>query len=100
SGFEDVDHPINFNVGQISGGDWPSSVPSWCEIACVPRSIQGSSRHRPGKRSRNICGTRASLGAVRTVACHVWSEPVSSPQDIDSKKAEKPKRCSARPTGM
>ena len=33
SGFEDVNHPINFNVGQISGGDWPSSVPSWCEIA-------------------------------------------------------------------
>src|SRR5699024_4734715 len=32
-GFGDVDHPINFNVGQISGGDWPSSVPSWCELA-------------------------------------------------------------------
>lgn len=32
-GFEDVDHPINFNVGEISGGDWPSSVPSWCEIS-------------------------------------------------------------------
>src|SRR5699024_11499703 len=49
-------------------------------------SIQGSSRNRHGKRSRSICGTRASLGAVRTVACRVWSEPVSSPQDIDSKK--------------
>lgn len=32
-GFEDVEHPINFNVGEISGGDWPSSVPSWCEIS-------------------------------------------------------------------
>ena len=30
--FEDIDHPINFNVGMISGGDWPSSVPSWCEF--------------------------------------------------------------------
>lgn len=30
--FEDVDHPINFNIGMISGGDWPSSVPSWCEF--------------------------------------------------------------------
>ncbi|MCS5607594.1 MAG: ArgE/DapE family deacylase [Alphaproteobacteria bacterium] len=24
------DHPINFNVGKIQGGDWASSVPSWC----------------------------------------------------------------------
>ncbi|HEY8296033.1 MAG TPA: ArgE/DapE family deacylase [Micrococcaceae bacterium] len=30
--FEDLDHPINFNFGQIAGGDWPSSVPSWCEL--------------------------------------------------------------------
>lgn len=30
--FEDLDHPINFNVGQIRGGDWPSSVPAWCEF--------------------------------------------------------------------
>jgi len=25
-----VDHPLNLNVGKIQGGDWPSSVPSWC----------------------------------------------------------------------
>lgn len=30
--FADVDHPININIGMISGGDWPSSVPSWCEF--------------------------------------------------------------------
>ena len=30
--FEDVDRPINLNIGMISGGDWPSSVPSWCEF--------------------------------------------------------------------
>jgi acetylornithine deacetylase len=30
--FEDLDHPINFNFGQIIGGDWPSSVPAWCEF--------------------------------------------------------------------
>lgn len=30
--FEDLEHPINFNLGTISGGDWPSSVPAWCEI--------------------------------------------------------------------
>lgn len=31
-GFEDLDHPINFNIGGIAGGDWPSSVPAWCEF--------------------------------------------------------------------
>lgn len=30
--FEDLEHPINFNIGKIVGGDWPSSVPAWCEI--------------------------------------------------------------------
>ena len=25
-----VHHPLNLNVGKIVGGDWASSVPSWC----------------------------------------------------------------------
>ncbi|KFB08259.1 ArgE/DapE family deacylase [Nitratireductor basaltis] len=32
--FEDLEHPINFNVGKIEGGDWASSVPAWCRISC------------------------------------------------------------------
>ena len=28
--FHDHHHPVNFNVGKIAGGDWASSVPSWC----------------------------------------------------------------------
>lgn len=32
--FEDEDHPINLNIGKIDGGDWASSVPSWCNIDC------------------------------------------------------------------
>ncbi|MGE2730773.1 ArgE/DapE family deacylase [Mycolicibacterium vaccae] len=30
--FEDLEHPINLNVGKIQGGDWNSSVPAWCEL--------------------------------------------------------------------
>ena len=30
--FEDLEHPINVNFGGIVGGDWPSSVPAWCEF--------------------------------------------------------------------
>ncbi|GGE53419.1 acetylornithine deacetylase [Primorskyibacter flagellatus] len=32
--FEDVEHPINFNVGRIEGGDWASTVPAWCSFDC------------------------------------------------------------------
>ena len=32
--FEDEAHPINLNIGKIEGGDWASSVPSWCIIDC------------------------------------------------------------------
>src|ERR671913_1776158 len=32
--FEDDPHPINLNIGRIEGGDWASSVPSWCRIDC------------------------------------------------------------------
>ena len=28
--FDDLEQPINFNVGKIAGGDWASSVPAWC----------------------------------------------------------------------
>lgn len=28
--FADQDHPINFVLSKIVGGDWTSSVPSWC----------------------------------------------------------------------
>lgn len=31
-GFEDIDHPINMNIGIIEGGDWGSSVPAWCKF--------------------------------------------------------------------
>ena len=30
--FADAQKPITINVGKIKGGDWASSVPSWCEI--------------------------------------------------------------------
>ena len=28
--FEHLEHPINFVVSKIEGGDWTSSVPAWC----------------------------------------------------------------------
>jgi acetylornithine deacetylase len=47
--FAEVEHPINLNVGRIAGGDWPSSVPSWCtfdvRVAIYPgQSIEEAKR--------------------------------------------------------
>jgi acetylornithine deacetylase len=32
--FNELEHPINMNVGKIEGGDWASSVPAWCTFDC------------------------------------------------------------------
>jgi acetylornithine deacetylase len=32
--FEELNHPINLNIGKIAGGDWASSVPAWCSFDC------------------------------------------------------------------
>ena len=36
-------HPLNFNPGMISGGDWPSTVPAWCELHCRLSFFPGTS---------------------------------------------------------
>jgi acetylornithine deacetylase len=32
--YEDIQHPINLNIGIIKGGDWPSTVPAAAEFHC------------------------------------------------------------------
>ncbi len=32
--FHALARPVVFNPGMIRGGDWPSSVPAWCEVDC------------------------------------------------------------------
>jgi acetylornithine deacetylase len=41
--FRDCDHPLNFNVGRIEGGDWASSVPAWCKAECRIAILPGTS---------------------------------------------------------
>jgi acetylornithine deacetylase len=52
--FAETDHPINFVLSKIAGGDWTSSVPSWCtfdmrigiypdmDLAEVRRQVEGT----------------------------------------------------------
>lgn len=37
-----VAHPLNFNAGRITGGDWASSVPAWCEVECRMGLLPGT----------------------------------------------------------
>jgi acetylornithine deacetylase len=41
--FEAEEHPINLNIGTISGGDWPSSVPASCRLGCRISLYPGTS---------------------------------------------------------
>ncbi|MAA97673.1 MAG: acetylornithine deacetylase [Stappia sp.] len=49
--FAELDHPINFNVGKIEGGDWASSVPAWCRLSCRIAIYPGDD---PAARARQI----------------------------------------------
>ncbi|MEV8143734.1 ArgE/DapE family deacylase [Specibacter sp. NPDC078709] len=41
--FSETEHPVNFNVGLIEGGDWASSVPDWCEFTMRVAVLPGTS---------------------------------------------------------
>lgn len=58
--FEDLDHPINFNVGKIEGGDWASSVPAWCAFDCRIAIYPG---WNPAERAREVEETIRSAAA-------------------------------------
>ena len=40
--FDTIPHPINFNVGVISGGDWPSTVAAECTLSCRLATYPGT----------------------------------------------------------
>ena len=64
--YADFEHPINFNLGLIEGGEWPSSVPTECRFTmrvgffpgiataevrrAIERTIKRASARHPGLR--------------------------------------------------
>jgi acetylornithine deacetylase len=40
--FRALENPIKFNPGKISGGDWASSTPAWCEVDCRIAVLPGT----------------------------------------------------------
>lgn len=51
--FENEAHPINLNVGKIEGGDWASSVPSWCRLDCRISIYPGISAEEAAREIRD-----------------------------------------------
>lgn len=46
--------PINLNIGKIEGGDWASSVPSWCRLDCRLSIYPGTSAADAAKRVNDL----------------------------------------------
>ncbi len=48
--YDDIPHPINLNIGVMSGGDWPSTVPATsslsCRLALFPGQEVSTLQHR------------------------------------------------------
>ena len=58
--FENLEHPINFNVGRIEGGDWASSVPATCSFD-MRAAIYPGVDPRDAARDIEACLKAASL---------------------------------------
>lgn len=41
--FSRIRNPVKFNAGKISGGDWASSTPAWCDVDCRIAVMPGMS---------------------------------------------------------
>jgi acetylornithine deacetylase len=64
--FEELDHPINFNVGKIAGGDWASSVPSWCSFDCRIAIFPGGEPKEAAREIEDVI--RSAAGEDRFLA--------------------------------
>lgn len=59
--FAGLEHPLNFNPGIISGGDWASSVPAWCDIDCRIGILPGT-RIEDAQAEIRACVAQAASG--------------------------------------
>jgi len=62
--YREIDHPINFNIGIIRGGDWPSTVPAEAEF-------NGRLSYFPGVHYEDIC-RQIEMTIGRAAAADPW----------------------------
>jgi acetylornithine deacetylase len=58
--YQSAKHPINFNVGIIKGGDWPSTVAASAEFHCRLSYFPGQSYDQICRTIRNVIANRAA----------------------------------------
>jgi acetylornithine deacetylase len=58
--FGAVAHPINFNIGTLEGGDWPSSVPEACSLEARVACFPGEDPARLAERVRDAVSRAAA----------------------------------------
>ena len=81
--FEELEHPINFNFGEIRGGDWPSSVPAWCELQVRVATYPGT---KADAAWAEIVDCLAEVGVESSSAAE--SSPGSAPSSAPRFEAE------------
>jgi acetylornithine deacetylase len=83
--FDRFGHPINLNLGAISGGDWASTVPGWCtthfRIAAYPGTTMNELKSRI---EQLVAVTTADLPGEATVlyggfSCEGYDIPDDAP---------------------
>jgi acetylornithine deacetylase len=66
--FRDVEHPLNFNLGRIEGGEWNSSVPCTCRLGIRFGFFPGTTAEEATLQvTQRIRATAARLDADLTV---------------------------------
>ena len=66
--YDEIEHPINLNIGVIKGGDWPSTVAAECSLACRIALYPGMSV--PAMQARIEATISAAAGANGYLAAH------------------------------
>jgi acetylornithine deacetylase len=64
--FDTVPHPINFNLGAISGGDWPSTVAAECTLSCRLATYPGAAIGELRSRVEEAVARAASVNGYLT----------------------------------
>ena len=98
-------HPVNFNVGKIAGGDWASSVPSWCtfdmRVGVLPTQNLKECRQEMEDVVRRAAANDPFLGNnPPTVSWEGFqAEPfvLKNHEQVGSCWPKPTRRCSARP---
>ncbi|WP_417782128.1 ArgE/DapE family deacylase [Terasakiella pusilla] len=64
--YHSCDHPLNLNIGKIEGGDWASSVPSWCCLDVRMAIFPGQDLKEAQKRIEDCIAKAARQDAFLT----------------------------------